>query len=325
MALWIDGEFIFEEDLQSIDGEALDIADAESITLSGSQGILIQATQEAGFELLTEMVPAFQSYILPPGVTWQHQVAVWNTGLQQNQNSSRIQLAQVVVSGPFTNQWSILKRWVVYRALLQLYRSAAERKINDRYQAKFDRLATDVTNRMTPMLLNYGIPIVTNPLPRPGAKYFPNSGTFTSANVTAISGGSNPQTQYVVAVTYTGSGYVTQTTTGIDAESAPSDLITFTLPLNDLLQVDISTLVPPTSTQPTILWPESRFSPMAATGWNVYVGLTTGPMFLQTATPNPIATTTYAFAAAPVLSGKTMGQGQKPDALMTVQRTIFRG
>jgi hypothetical protein len=164
------------------------------------------------------------------------------------------------------------------------------------------------------------------PLEAPGAKHAFRAGTWGASNVTGITGGSNPDGQNVlVAITwYDASKYKSRLTPppgDLDpqhnAESGPSAQIAFVIQSNNLLSVDISTLLPPTGNPDPVGLASGTWTPLNATNWNIYVGKpaakNVAPTLYLQAEGIPIATKTFALAADPLFEGPALLPGQYPD------------
>lgn len=322
--LWTDGIFITPEDLYSICADINQIASTESIELSGPRGSIAQGIHEAALELETTL-QSFSFGIYPTEFTAGHWAAVTNIGQGTGPPTGmRLAFSQIIVTSPTADQWSPLRRWVAYKVLGFFFMTAGERKTNDRYGDTWTRLEQELERRWQPYLMASGIPFVTNPLARPGAIFEPESGTFDKDDLSAVVGGADPAQSYDVAITYTGAKYVNQLDKQ-NAESAPTDRAQISLPSGNYLRVSITRLKPPSATQPAATRYRSTYLPMAATGWNIYVGSRKGTLYLQNPSPLPLATTSYTFSGAPTLMGYMAGLGQYPDQNAAVQRTLMRG
>jgi hypothetical protein len=310
-------------DLISIDPEVGKIAMTESIRLDGSEGMIRRGLSETALEL-SSVLQSFGNLFSPASgeIPYGHMTAVRNTGVAQLYSQQRAHFSQIVVSGIYNGESSPLKQYVAYAVLAYFYRAAVERKTVDRYQVKLDRLQRDIEFKYLPFLMNTGMPVVNQPLACPGAKLEPGAGVWSAANISSVSGGTDAAADYDVAVSYTGRSYVSQSDRK-NAESALSEIIRFSLPINSRLAVSIASLTPPTATQPTSSNQLGGYTRLAATGWNIWVGTAGGTLYLQQA--NPIATASFTFDAAPVLSGPVSHDGQDPDGRMIIGRALFRG
>lgn len=322
--LLTDDVLISQADLVTVDSEVTDVATAESITIDGTNGLSWKAHGECADFLLSAM-QSFGGPLGGPTISGTHLAHVYNTGGGYAVRIPRIQRHQIVTHSPLNaSLWSPLKRWAIQKALVLFYRSAFNRNVNDRYASKLEEYERALRMDYWPALKSNGLPVVVTPLSAPAAVFEPNSGTWSASNLSSVPGGATAQTAYYVAITYTGSGYVSASSKG-NAESAPSQKLQFTVPLDELLKIDITSLVPPTGAQDPSTLVYGAYSPMAATGWNVYVGSNDTDLYLQNASPIAIATKTYTLSAAPTLSGTRLQLGQFPDLYQHFSDLIARG
>lgn len=313
MALLVDNDVITLSDLIALDPEAPAIADAEGIVLEGAGSVIRQAWEECAAKLI-DSIQQFGS-----GYTTSEQL--W-TGLI-SASRPRVQPNQIVVDNPYG--LSAVRRWLAQQGLVQLYSAAANKRANDRYSEKLDA-ARQVLGSRWRTLWSTGLPYVASPIACPGAAHEPDAGEFTESNTASVAGGAGAEAvTYEVAITWVdGSVYISQLVKN-NAESGPSKRVSCTVAANQLLRVNITGLTPPGS----VAWQHGTADGIrrsrVATGWNCYVGSVGGQMYLQNATPIPIATDTYTLAAAPVLSGYRLGTGQYADANLPFQATLQRG
>jgi hypothetical protein len=314
MALFVDADHVSQADLLAIDPEIPDIAEAEGI----NTGQVIRQSWDECADALLAVAQRFGS-----GAT------DWTSGYTLRNgagsgNIPAIQLSQIVVSPQDGRRISPLRRWMIYQALGMFYRAAANRRVTDRYQGKLDANVETLKWRWRDVF-SHGIPVVTVPLPCPGAVHELDAGDFTDTGVTAVAGGSAAATDAEVSITWVDeTSYVSQEARR-QGESGPSTAVQFTIPANSLLRVDISGLVPPGSVPYQGGTANGIRSYRKATGWNVYVGTPGGSRYLQNAAPIALTSTTYTLAAAPVLSGYIQSSGQVPDVNLTLQNTFQRG
>jgi hypothetical protein len=200
---------------------------------------------------------------------------------------------------------------MAYSTLVQLYLAAVNRVVNDNYDAKIDRFNTEVS-RLWMGLKTVGIPIVVTPLPCPGAVHEVGVGIWDVNNVLKVAGAASGGPFEIVA-TWTGASYTSATIKG-NQESYSSARIAVVPIASEVIRVDITSLVPITSSLQNLGVADGAYNLVTPTGWNVYAGTPGGRMFLQNSTPIPIATKTYTFAADPVLSGTVLDDGQTPDS-----------
>lgn len=316
--LWTDGDFITAADLASLDNEVAQVAAVDGLQIedSGSAvGVIHRALEEAGDALLLYTRQFAGGFMGDGSVTGAHYAAVMNTG-QSSVVTSKILLSQVVVSAAVASQWSPVKRWCVYWALMLFYRDAANRTNNDRYADKSAGYRADLHGMYWSAVRNAGLPVVNNPLPCPGAKYEPDAGTWDATSLSLVPGSGNLTTDWDVAITWVGDGGV---------ESHPSARATLSLTSGNVLRVSIASLMPPDGTQPAAQRALCAVPYSKATGWNVYAGPKNGTLRLQTVTPVPIGTATYTLTANPVTNTRAAGQGQVPNRWMTLQTFLTRG
>lgn len=311
--LYTDSDIITAADLRVLDPSAEETAAVEEIKLDGDDGVIRQAHDECGFDLITRL-----EMFDPQLYSAQLGYLPGTFGLVR----PRLRLAQIV-AGDVSVSAKALKQWIAYRALQLLYRAASGRKMNDRYERKEDRLEDDV-KRAWWRLLELGAPYVAQPLSAPGAIHEVLSGPWTSDNVTTVAGGSAAEAVYEVVVTYVDSSKYLTAAKKNNGESAGSAVIAVTVPASNVIKVDITTLNPPDGTYP-LGYADGVTSRLKATGWNVYVGAPGGYKYLQNSSPVAIATKTYTLAAAPVLSGYMLMPGQYPDANHVFTSTLSRG
>jgi hypothetical protein len=304
--LWTDSLFITPSDLQRIDSEVASVATQESITLSGSNGTLRQAQEEAA-NILTQYIVAFGGYLNSGDLTANHLAAVLNVGIG-NIVRQKCSLEQVVVSGNVPGEWSVVKEWAIYQTLISFYRNGFARVGGDRYKTKLDYYRSEMDRRIKTKLWTMGVPIVMQPLDAPGAFFRQNSGTWGPQNVNLVSGPGTIVGAVDVAITYVcqtqPNFYASPTNTGNAESDTGGTVTTSALASGQVILVDIDDLVPPTGAQPPWEQMVVVVSPLAATGWNVYAanpGGVGGQMWLQNLDgPIPIDTTSYTFAGNPV-------------------------
>lgn len=317
MALFTDGTFVTLADLASLDAEAFAVADAHNINMDE---IIVRAIGEAVSEITSRVQAGGGGIYASAGIGSGHLNAVLNTGISGAINRPYFRMSNVVVQSPYRGLPSPLKQWVESKALSILYRSVLNRKVDDRYQDKFDRFV-DQMEIYWARLLDNGIPIVYIPLPCPGASLEPNAGSWL---ITQAAGAGTAGTYYV-AITWTAAGYVSSTDKG-NAESGPSAVLAFATTGTNVLVVNITSLNPPAGHPVSVGYADGQTPYATAAGWNVYAGATATSMTLQNASPIPIATKTYTFSAAPTASGSLMGDGQYPDINFAIGAgRVFRG
>lgn len=327
--LWTDGIFISIDDLYRMDSEIKVLTKNEGIVVDGDYGTLRGGLEEASQEL-TKMIVAYGGYLSSGDLSPNHMSAVLNIGLG-NSVRQRALLSQVVVSGTSAFVGNHIKNWAATYCLMYIYRDATNRTVKDRYESKMLNYKSHLDRRLTRSIQGLGLPLIIQPLSRPAALFERNTGSWGEDNVLSIAGGSTTGGSFDVAITYVcqgppapGGGYNVDATKYVsysqqgNAESHPSTVVSKTVPANEVLKIDITSLNPPTGVQD----PSSRLLcvilPLNATGWNVYVGATGGTLKLQNATPIPIATKTYTLASDPTTTGIPVGIGQYADRYMAV-------
>ncbi len=339
--LWTDADFISPEDLASIDSEVSEIACSEQLTLTGSTGFIRRQIDEAE-EVILQKLQVFGGWVGSSTLSSNHIQAVLNVGGGAAASRVKVLMDQVVVSDRVSLKWSHVKRWVCYRTLVALYRNVYSRQASkDRYKSKLTEFSRELQRTQNQMFDDMGLPVCYQPLARPAAKYsvttigdsIVETGTWDDANV-AKAVGTNPNFvgSVDVVITYTCSQFYRSPTSRGNGESHPSDRVTATLAANEVLSIDITSLNPSQGIQDPGTMASAVFTPLAATHWNLYVGLsgtnasgTPNPLYLQnTAGPIPIAQKVYLMSSAPTLSGATAGIGQYADKRYQFMRTLQR-
>ena len=324
--LWTDSVFVVQDDLLRIDSEVSTVATSENITLTGDNGLLRGAVEETANEMM-KLVISFGGYLNAGDLTANHLAAVLNVGIG-NSVRQKVGLQQVVVSGDVPGQWNWIKQWTVFWALKTFYRDAFGRVGNDRYRAKMDFYKDELQRRVTPNLWALGVPVVIRPLVRPAATFERNTGTWDSSNVSMVAGsGTTAAVSYDVAISYcdmSQANFYVSPALPNNCESDLSDVANVATQDGAVVEVDTTSLNPPTGAQHPSQVMVVVVSPLKATHWNVYVGNQGGTLYLQNAAPIPIATKTYTLAGDPVLSGYEAGNGQWPDRRLSLVPTRQR-
>ncbi|HXJ42615.1 MAG TPA: hypothetical protein VNH18_25265 [Bryobacteraceae bacterium] len=312
---WLTAGDIKEEDPKLVN----DVIPSEGIRLSVQ---ISRAIDEVGSQILNDM-KSFSFLGGADGVTSAHNQAVMlGTGSMPR---NRIALQQVVVDPQDGQFMAPIRLWAVHEVILRCYRAALNNNLTDRYVARVDSEEKLIYNRYRARYFNDGVPIVFQPLSRPGAtRDFYNTGTWVQdSNVVAVAG-SGAGGDFDVALTYVDQGgsnsYVSYSSPG-NAESAPSEILRVTCAANQNISASIASLNPPTGVPPAEL--TGVYIPRKASGWNVYCGAAgSGVMRLQNPTPIPIATTSFAFA--PVAGYALMGTGQRREQKAVVYDRSLR-
>lgn len=179
---------------------------------------------------------------------------------------------------------SQMKRWHALHTLAVVYRDAFNNQLNDRYLQKLEEYRA-LSRNARENTVKYGIGIALNPVPQAGEP-------MLSATT-----GNNPATTYYVQASWVSAS---------GAEGAASEPTTFETPAESFLVV---TLVNP---------------PAMATGFNVYLGLTSDSVTLQNALPVPVGQN-FTLTEAVLSAGRAPGTGQAPDIYITGGQTLRRG
>jgi hypothetical protein len=177
-----------------------------------------------------------------------------------------------------------IKRWHALHTLAVIYRDAYNNQLNDRYGSKWDEYRELAVSAKV-RAIKYGIGLASHPIPRAGQPVF------------SVVAGLIPSTVYYACVS------------GVSAtgqEGSPSEVTTYQT-------VDGSLLVVATTN-----------SPPAATGWNMYLGLTATTLGLQNSTPLAVGQV-FQLPATGLTTGRAPGQGQSPDVYITGGWTLNRG
>jgi len=320
--LLTDSDIISQADFSVVDSEVVGVAanTKPAITIEGSGSVCELTWAECQQRILSAM-QTYTSFPAQAGMA-AHQTAINSIG-GYARTQPRIRVNQIVTNDTgYSVSQSCIKTWMLYQGLANLYRDAAMRMEKDRYEKRYELYRERALN-MWRTLRTSGLPIVYQPLECPGAKHGFNAGTWSAANLSGTGVGINlAQLVYVAVTYYDSSKYVSQTNKG-NAESGPSAIVAFTIPLNKLLTVDITSLNPPTGVADPVGLALGIGTPLNATHWNVWVGSSASAMYLQHEGV-PIATKTYTLAAAPVLSGTLLAQGQAQDSNLHMQNVVMR-
>jgi hypothetical protein len=328
MSLWVDGLFVQSADLILLDPEVGDVASASSITVDGPSGLCAETISECLSEIMAKM-QRFGGYLSSGMLSANHLAAVFNVG-GPGVNRTKITPSQIVVRQQNIPQVDAVRRWVAYRCLYNFFRAAANRTQDERFEGKARAYWTDAKRRFLPLLRSNGLPVVYRPMPCPGATLDRNAGNWTSSNVTTVSRMGTTGGEFDVAITwvdqsqYNGPQYGGQLNKKGNAESYTSAVQTTTVTAGEALSVSIAGLNPPNLYQDPAYANLCLVTDLNATGYNVYVGLTGQTLYLQNASPIPVATTSYALPADPVLSGYASDWGQYMDSLYTFNQDVLQ-
>ncbi len=318
--LFTDSDIIDGTGMGQIDSDLGVVAKQANIVIEGPGSVCQQAWRECGHSIL-QAQQMYASYLAQPGMTGGHVAAVMNTG-SPARTQARVRLNQIVAhEADYANAESAIQLWMTYVALSMFYRNASSRLGVDRYEEKMERYGMNAKT-LWATLRSTGLPFVYMPMEAPGAKHGANAGAWTPANLSSLSGPTSIAQIVQVAVTYyDGSKYASEAQQG-NAQSGPSDVISFNIATDSLLGVDITSLKPPTGVMDSVGLAGGSIQPLNATHWNLWVGSLTGPLYLQASTP--IATKTVTLAGAPTLSGSPLGYGQYADLALTFQNVVMR-
>ena len=316
--LFTDRDIVTLADLDSFEPGIDRVVDNEKLPVTGDNNLIRRAISGAINEVLAAMT-AYESYPGQGDLGSNHLAAVMS--IYGTRNVPRIHMQQVVVNATVPGTWSAVKTWVAHLAAAEIYRAAWNRKLKeDKYSEKAEQFQA-LARESFGVLRTQGLPIAWNPLAAPAAALAASSGTWTTANLASVSGTAEAGGTFKVQVTYIDSKSYQHPGHKGNAESHPSVEAEIIVPATELLQVDISTLVPPTGFDFDQGFGQGVTFPRAATGWNLYVN-----GVLQNAVPIPVETKVYTLTADPVAVGYRVGQGQYPD-IWTVMPTgvpLFR-
>ena len=323
--IFTDGPFITYVDLDRIDGEFSSIANKQSVVVDGSpDSIIYTSTMDAGSTLIAKL-QSFGGTLNWVGIDSNNAATVVITGLT-SVNRPRVVLSQVIVLEPNPMR-RVMKRWVSYYTLFNFYRMIALRRTGeDRFADKTNMYDAE-QERQWGVLKSIGIPVVITPFPSPGAIWEYGSGTWGTSNVTAISGGSAPSTVvYNVSITWVNNQNYISPTNQSGGESGGSQPVSVTVGTNKVININITSLNPPQGSVQSSIGVADGICPVQQpTGWNIYVGVVGGPLYLQNSSPIGISTLTYTFTGAPVATGFVQNEGQPAQYNITLQKTLYRG
>jgi hypothetical protein len=294
--LYTDSDLLTRDDLAALDPEVLLVADAEGIALDGAGGIIAEAWQECGDELLTRM-DAFG------GTLCSTDPASYSVGWggAMGASRSRVFLSQVVASDAYAAKLSLVQRWLQARALMLFYEAAGNRTTADRYTAKAETFATRAKTAWL-RLATAGLPIVTSPFPCPGALH--ERGAAGALGLAGIPGGTalDPASYDVAATWIADDG----------AESGPSEIANITLQAAQVLRVDISSFAAPATAYAS--GPANgTLAFKQPTGWHIYAGVAGSGVLYRQISAIPFATKTFTLAESPNFFGTMLEPGQRPD------------
>jgi len=177
-----------------------------------------------------------------------------------------------------------MKRWHAVHTLEVFYRDAFNNQLNNRYQSKFNEYH-ELSADARDKAYQFGIGLALVPIPRAQAPAF----SFVAGPIA--------ETIYYVTVSWvSASGQI----------GDPSELTTYDSPAESL---PVVTAVNP---------------PAAATGFNVYMGLSPETVTLQNSTPVGVGGS-FTLASSGLVGGSCPGCGQAPDVYVTGGSMLIRG
>jgi hypothetical protein len=347
--LWTDDDFISPDDLAILDSEVPTIAGDENIVLTGPAGFIRRHVDESE-QVVLQKLEVFGGWVGSSTLSANHIQAVLNIGGGAAASRVKVLMDQVVVSDRLPLKWSHIKRWVCYRIITSFYRNVYSRVASkDRYKSKLTEFSRELQRTQNQMFDDLGLPVCYQPLPRPAAKYsltavgnvfgdtttgsVVDSGIWTESNITKVPG-TNPNFagDVDVAITFTCSKFYRNPVNRGNGESHPSDRVKATLAPNEVLSIDITSLNPSQGIQDPGTMALVVYTPLAATHWNLYVGLSgtmangmPNTMYLQNLSgPIPIATKTCVMGGPPTFSGHVPGEGQYADRRFQFMKTLQR-
>jgi hypothetical protein len=203
-----------------------------------------------------------------------------------NSTASEVNLSRFPMSQVVVT--SPLKLWHTFQALAITYRDAYNRKLNDKYLPKWNEYK-DLARWASNLLYQTGIGLVMQPIPKPNAP-----------SIISVGGTLGPATVYA-QMSWVGADGVT--------EGAASDEQATEIGAGQTLRVTPSS--PPGS-------------PYSITGWNVYVGGSSGGGVRQNGPPLTPGQA-WTLPGAALAAGTAVGTGQQPDLFRTVPRFVQRG
>jgi hypothetical protein len=181
-----------------------------------------------------------------------------------------------------------LRRWLAFESLSRIFAEAFNLQLNTRFQGKWQEYQTEARSAAD-YTFQSGIGVVFGSLKEPDLPL-----------VSVQSGASSAAALFI-------------RTTWVDAkgcESAPS-------PVNGIILTDGSGI--------SVAMAEGALNvPVAAVGWNVYIGLNQNPPTRQTSLPQEIGST-WQLPSTGIVSGSVAGNGQMPNFFIRTSKQILRG
>ena len=177
-----------------------------------------------------------------------------------------------------------LKRWHALHTLQVVYRDAFNNQLNDRYQAKFLEYQ-GLSRDARERYFRFGVGLALTPIPQAPTPAF-----------SAVAG-ATPETTYYARAAWVG-------TSG--QEGAPSELTAYDAPAGSL---------------PVVQMPNA---PAAATGFNVYLGLTPDGIARQNSTTIAVGQS-FTLQETGLAAGEVPGDGQSADTYISGGWMLRRG
>ena len=178
-----------------------------------------------------------------------------------------------------------LRLWHIFHTLAIIYRDAYNRRLNDKYLPKWKEYR-ELAEIVSGQYLAIGVALSLHPLPAPAVPV-----------IGSVAGGSLPAATYFVRTTWLNAA---------GQESAPSPAVAKALAAGQLPRVSPA--------QP----------PAQATGWFPYASSESGSEQRQSSTPLALADS-WTMPVGGLVAGAPLPEGQSPDLLRPVPRTLQRG
>src|SRR5665213_40332 len=177
-----------------------------------------------------------------------------------------------------------MKRWHAVHTLEIVYRDVFNNQLNDRYQPKFLEYR-ELTRNAREHTFHFGVGLALTPIPQAQVPVF-----------SAVAG-LIPETTYYARVSWVGAS---------GQEGAPSEMTAYGAPAGSLPVVQMTA------------------PPSAATGFNVYLGLTPDGLALQDPAPVPVGQS-FTLPGTGMAAGAGPGNGQAPDTYISGGWMLRRG
>ena len=177
-----------------------------------------------------------------------------------------------------------LKRWHAVHTLEIVYRDAFNNQLNDRYQPKFLEYR-ELTRNAREHTFHFGVGLALTPIPQ------------AQTPVISAVAGLLPETTYYARASWVGAS---------GQEGAPSETTAYGAPAGGLPMAQMTS------------------PPAAATGFNVYLGLTPDGLALQNPTPVPVGQS-FTLPGTGLAAGAAPGDGQAADTYISGGWMLRRG